>query len=64
MFLNLSDQPLCADLNADLLMYFRRDGRRKNELPKLKVKGAISEIQVNLTPYSYCHLVNISHLFS
>ena len=64
MFLNLSQKPLCNNLNADLLLYFRREGIRKGDLPKLKVKGGISEIEVKLTPYSYCHLVNISHLFS
>jgi len=41
----------------------RRTEVSNNAVPKLKVTGKISDITINLTPYTYSHLVNISRLF-
>jgi len=55
--------PIMPNVNVDLLIFVRRTGKTRADVPKLKILGKISEISVMLTPYTYCHFVNLSKLF-
>jgi hypothetical protein len=54
---------IISDFDVDMLIFVRRNGMNKSEVAKLKLAGKISDITINLNPYTYSHLVNISRLF-
>jgi hypothetical protein len=55
---------IIENFNIKMLIYVKRNGYSDSpDVAKLKIVGSISEITVMLTPYTYCHLINISRLF-
>jgi len=60
---NICDK-IIENFNIKMLIYVKRNGYSDSpDVAKLKIVGSISEITVMLTPYTYCHLINISRLF-
>lgn len=57
-------QPVIDQVNVNVLLFMRRNDVVKPSVPKLKVAGKVSDITVNLTPYTYSHLVNLSSLLA
>ena len=46
-----------------MFVFVKRNGLTKTlDLPKLKITGSVSDVVLMLTPYTYCHVINISRL--